>query len=276
MIYWSLHGSRRRPETLLSGQSHKLPAAPVVNSDLSFAYELQLQEAMAASLAENGGGPSSSNPFEEDYDRLIANEISSYEQQLQDQLVAEAEMKKIREDLNRSIHDHAPLPGRYLICRKMVHVKGSMGNMNGNGKHDAYVGGIGVAVCDMNDLLIFEVRKRVVGGEMSIEVVKVKALIEGLHVATMLGLKRILIICDSQLIHQCFTGKWHPREGNLGRLFSQLTILLRNLPRCKLCLVATKRLKFAAKLAQDAIVSQPGKHVGGKKPIETCYLFGRH
>ncbi|CAI9105196.1 OLC1v1004067C1 [Oldenlandia corymbosa var. corymbosa] len=306
-------------KTLLSEQSCEFAAAQAVDSDLCFAYQLQIQEAMAASLSQNGGVPGSSNldfpvdekateMFSDDTLCVVAEEIALYEQQLQDQLVAEDEMKKFRDDLNRRIHDRAfareilsipevewektgddvekpylegSAPGIGMDIDNLesfrVHIKGLMGNETvGNGEgNSTFVGGIGVAVCDANDLLVFEVSKGVVGGEMSGEVVQVKALVEGLHVATILGLKKILLVCDSDLIHQFFAGKWYPTEGNLATLVGQVTLLMRNLPHCRLSLVAQNDVKFAFKLAQDAVVSQAEKlidNLSGKQVIETCSI----
>ncbi|KAL3530610.1 hypothetical protein ACH5RR_009932 [Cinchona calisaya] len=290
-------------------------------TDFLFAYQLQMQEAMNASLSPNNGGggvASSSNPtfdaVSEEFEaftipaQLLSDEISNDEQQLLDHHAAEEEMKKIRNDLNRRIHDHAfareilripeeewrrigdniekpynqgSTAARGGVVKNedcfRVHVKGLMGGeISGNAKRGTFVGGIGVAICDMEDRLVFEVSKGVVGSEMNGEVVEVKALIEGLHVATILGLKRILIVSDSNLLYQYITGKWgRPKQSNVALLVDQVTLLQRNLTHCNLSLVAQKDVKFAFKLAQDAIVSQSRQQVEnncGKRTIETCAI----
>lgn len=67
--------------------------------------------------------------------------------------------------------------------------------------------GIGVAICDSRDQLIFEVKKPVIGGEMSRRDVEFKALIEGLNAAIALDLKRIVFYCDYFPLYQ-FVSFW--------------------------------------------------------------------
>lgn len=237
-------------KALLPEQLGELASALALEDDLLFAYQLQMQEAMNASLLQNGSSgqchdvatSSSTLTFfsdcvsEDTPAQLLSDELAKYEQQLLDHEIAEAEHKKIQNDLDRRAHDHAfareimgvpeeewiktgenihkpfvegsALPVGVGLNNEepfRVYVKGLMSEETvGDGKRKTLVlAGIGVAICDMNDVLILEVSKGVVGGEMTSEAVEVKALIESLNVAAMLGLKRITIICGSNFLYQC-------------------------------------------------------------------------
>ncbi|KAJ8535542.1 hypothetical protein K7X08_023262 [Anisodus acutangulus] len=278
--------------------------------DLILAFQLQMQEAINASItinADNVIGSSNNNVT----NHLFAEELSNYEQQVKDHQKAEAEMKKIKDDLNRRIHDQAfakeimSVPevewketGDHLHrpygeegsssgvttqngeCFR-VYVKGLMGEDVEEivgvvvGKQLA---GIGVAVCDPSGILVFEVSKALGKGAEKVltdEVVELKALIEGLDVAVMLCLKRIDVVLDSQTILQYVRGKLHPRKSNIAALVEQATSCLRKFPDCIPSLVTQNTVNLAIKLATDAIVSQvrgPADKSLRKSITETCTI----
>lgn len=102
---------------LLSEQRRELAAAEALESDLEFAYRLQLEEALAASLASHPSS-SSSSPQPPQQPRqpppngavltattLQAEELTKLEQELNDRHVSEAEARQMRLDLSRRIHD---------------------------------------------------------------------------------------------------------------------------------------------------------------------------
>ena len=64
--------------------------------------------------------------------------------------------------------------------------------------------GIGVAICDSSDCCLFESRKSflVSGTDGEDDAVELKALIEALNSAVTLGLKRVLIFCNSNSVYQ--------------------------------------------------------------------------
>ncbi|KAK4351509.1 hypothetical protein RND71_030822 [Anisodus tanguticus] len=258
--------------------------------DPILAFQLQMQEAINASItinADNVIGSSNNNVT----NHLFAEELSNYEQQVKDQQKAEAEMKKIEDDLNRRIHDQAfakeimSVPevewketGDHLHrpygeegsssgvttqngeCFR-VYVKGLMGEDVEEivgvvvGKQLA---GIGVAVCDPSGILVFEVSKALGKGAEKVltdEVVELKALIEGLDVAV--------------------RGKLHPRKSNIAALVEQATSCLRKFPVCIPSLVTQNTVNLAIKLATDAIVSQvrgPADKSLRKSITETCTI----
>ncbi|XP_070052441.1 E3 ubiquitin-protein ligase RSL1-like [Nicotiana tomentosiformis] len=307
---------------LLDEQRREIAAAEAAENDLLFAFELQMEEAMYNSLPKENAPSTSKLTFYDDdvipkntVADLFAEELSNYEQQVRDCKKAEAEMKKIEDDLNRRIHDQAfareiqNVPdGEWKETGDHFHRpygEGSSkgGAQNGNGEcfrvyvkglmgedveeesvvvvvgPKQQVAGIGVAVCDPSGILVFEVSKGL--GESTTEVlndeiVELKALIEGLDVAIMLGLKRVNVFLDSQTILQYVRGKLHPGEGNIAALVAQATSCLRKFTDCTPFLVSPNTVNFAVKLATDAIVSQvkrPLENTRKRKSItETCVI----
>ncbi|KAF5930943.1 hypothetical protein HYC85_031816 [Camellia sinensis] len=290
-----------------------------VESDLDLAFQLQIQEAMNASLAPQPCSSSSSCLAS-----FLDEEIARFEQEHGDHDHAEAEMRRIRDDLSRRIHDQAFARDMSLISEEewvntgdhfvrpygegssssssvgvsnaeafRLYFKGLVREERVGGGVKKMSAGIGIAICDLGDYPIFELRKPLFGcDEMSHQVAEVKALIEGLNAAISLGIKRITIICDDnsvyqyvslprsgslevdcwcscdivELLHQLVislfprfwlvTGKAMPMQGNLAAFLGQVTLLQRKFSYCSPSLVAQKDIKFALKLASEAIVSQ--------------------
>lgn len=286
---------------LLDALRGEVSVAQNLESDLSYAFQLQLQEALTASLPDDAA--SSSNPI------IISDEVVSqpslldtleddllmFERELLDHYEAEEVMKRFKLDLDRQVHDHAfaceisNIPeDEWIKTGDNLERPYGGDSTTSNGQDfnfrvytkglvDKMVGGIGVAICDGNDGLVFEVSKGLIGNdrELNTMVVEVKALIEGLKVATMLGLKRLTIVCDCILLHQFITGKNHQMQANVASLASQMNLLLREFAYYDASLVADKDIKFAFELARNAIASQVNRSVGnnnGKKRIETCAI----
>ncbi|KAI5322223.1 hypothetical protein L3X38_031295 [Prunus dulcis] len=108
-------------DTILSEQRRDLMAAKTLDSDLDMAFKLQMQEAMAASLALNpslASGSSSRNspPPSPPHDALndaildlaaalMLEDVERFAQEWEDHERTVSEMMKTKEDLNRRIHD---------------------------------------------------------------------------------------------------------------------------------------------------------------------------
>lgn len=105
--------------TILSEHRREFALAKALETDLDFAFELQMQEAMNASLALMPS-PSESNDVvppesvvgsDENVDVLamaeafIQSDIESYAREREDRELCEAEMRAEKEDLSRRIHD---------------------------------------------------------------------------------------------------------------------------------------------------------------------------
>ncbi|KAL2471108.1 zinc finger (C3HC4-type RING finger) family protein [Abeliophyllum distichum] len=286
---------------LLAAQRLEVAAAQNLESDLSYAFQLQLQEAITASLSVDAA--SSSSPItipdelvsEPTLPDIFEDELSVFERELHDHYEADELMKRFKVDLDRQIHDRAFACEVSNISEAEWRETGDNierpygeGSSSSNGQNFNFtvyakglvknmVGGIGVAICDGNDGLVFEVSKGFTGNEVEVntEVVEVKALIEGLEVATMLGLKRLTIVCDSALLYEYITGKTQQMQANVASLASQMKLLLRKFTYCNASLVAKKDIKFAFELARNAVASQVNQSAGnsiGKKKIETCAI----
>ncbi|KAF8403064.1 hypothetical protein HHK36_011158 [Tetracentron sinense] len=116
--------------------------------------------------------------------------------------------------------------------------------------------GIGVAICDPSDNLIFKVQKPLMGNGMSIRTAEIKALIEGLNAALSLDIKRINFYCNYYPLHQFVTGRWQVKQHKIAILMNQVFLLQRKFMSCQPVFVARNDVKFAFKLARDAIDSQ--------------------
>jgi hypothetical protein len=294
--------------TIAAEQRRELLAAQAVDSDLDLAFHLQLQEAITASLSLH---PSSSSappvpPVNDDvlhFSSLQAYELEKFEQERHDSLLTQTEIKNARDDLLRRIHDRKiaseidemsedeweeygdnferPFKGEgssdAATATFRVYCKGLVSEekvVNGLGKEEVLVG-IGVAICDDRDDLVFELRKPVVGSGKSRQVAEIRALIEGLSAAVELELKRVVFYCDYYPLYQFVSGRWPPKQPKIAMLVSQVNLLQRKFVYSAPVLVARNDIKFAFKLAREAIVSQIHRPLGSgssKNSFETCVI----
>ncbi|MED6168639.1 hypothetical protein PIB30_013369 [Stylosanthes scabra] len=319
---------------LLSDQRRELAAAEALDSDLEFAYRLQLEEALAASLASL---PSSSSPqpppptlptHDDKNDAVLnattlqAQELARVQQELQDHHLSEAEARKTRLDLNRRVHDQKvaieihripeddwvewgdnfekPFFGEGSSSSNgkgnlgidddddeeededdedavfRVYFKGLVSNdeKRKNGER-VVLAGIGVAICDPKDNLILEIRKPLVGCGRSKIVADLKASIEGLNAALFLDLKRVHFFCDYYPMFQFVRGKWPVKQRKVAVLVNQVNQLRRKFTYCAPMLLARHDVKYAFKLARDAIDSQltaPADSSSVRNLNETCVI----
>jgi hypothetical protein len=237
--------------SLLSEQRHELMAAEALESDHDLAYLLQLEEALAASLAvqpsTSTSTSSTSNPILEPpnggvsgFAAHLTDELAKCEQEIKDRAVSAAEARRIREDLDRRIHDDRVarqimrIPEDDWIewgdnyekpfgsgegCSNskaveenddddddnddvfILYTKGLVSEERVKGEV-TLLAGLGVAICDPRENLLLEVRKPLVGNGMNKTGAHAKALIEGLNAALSLDLKRITFYCDNFPLYQ--------------------------------------------------------------------------
>lgn len=217
---------------LLSEQRRELAAAISSESDHDLAFKLQMEEAFNASLTSQ---PSSSNSKRQHFDvpdegdvgiaKLLADEIDKFERERSDRVHVDEEMKRVRDELGRTIHDRAfarevlavpevewrntgdyynkPYESENISSEDFrVYCKGLVSEET-VGSEKKVLAGIGVAICDSSgEIVVFKMRKPLVFEEMRGEIAEVKALIEGLNAAVTLGLKRITVFCDDTEIYQ--------------------------------------------------------------------------
>ncbi|CAA0823170.1 zinc finger (C3HC4-type RING finger) family protein [Striga hermonthica] len=292
----------------------KIQGSPMADGDSELAFNLQVEEALTASILEGGALPSP-DAASVSYDAVFGPAMSgllqddhlyAYEEELLGQYEAEAAVKRLRVDLSRQIHDRA------LACeiasapeaewRKTgdhlnrpyregssssgngpglnfrVYVKGLLGRGCVEGLSREMVGGVGVAICDAGDNLVFELSKGVGGSERPVnqEFVEFKALSEGLDVAVLLDLKRVCVVTDSRVLYQYITGKSNQVAANVTTFSQQIDILLRKFTYISALFVANRSIKFAFELARNAIECQVNLSAGSsssvENPIESCAI----
>ncbi|KAL2488878.1 zinc finger (C3HC4-type RING finger) family protein [Forsythia ovata] len=228
---------------------------------------------------------------------LQSDELLKLEQELKDHIISETEFKKLKNDLHRTIHDHS------VACEisrmpddeweewgddfEQPFGEGTSEGVN-NEIFRVYfksvvedlpsgivLGGIGVAICDSRDNLLFELRKPLVGNGASRRCSEIKALIEGLNAAIELELKRVVFYCDYNPVFQLVTGKWPAKQRKVSALVNQVALLRKKFTYCQPSLAARNDIKFAFKFAREAIVSQvnkPAESSGSRSSHETCVI----
>ncbi|KAJ9178170.1 hypothetical protein P3X46_010078 [Hevea brasiliensis] len=306
--------------SLLSEQRRELMAAQTLESDLDLAFRLQLQEAVNASLSlppssstspptsQTQSSPSvivipdQNDAVQASLSSLQSEEISKIEQELNDRKQSELEMRRMREDLDRRMHDQK-------VAREILRIpddewlewgdnfekpfgEGSSKSVENDSSifklyfkglvseemvrdQKVILAGIGVAICDPVDNLVFEIRKPLIGNGMSRQAAEAKALIEGLNAALALELKRIVVSCDYYPLYQFVIGRWPPKQRKIATLVNQVSFLQQKFTYCNPTFVARNDVKYAFKLARDAIVSQvtiPAESSCGKTLQETCVI----
>ncbi|KAI4305374.1 hypothetical protein L6164_028744 [Bauhinia variegata] len=237
---------------------------------------------------------------------LQSEQLSKLEQEIKDREQREIETRKLKEDPTRRIHDRKfakeilTIPdddwsewGRYF--EKPLSSKGCSSSkpetLAGDAVFRLYfkvmvsderirgeksvLAGIGIAICDPLDNLIFEVRKPLLGNGMSKNAAEAKALIEGLNAAIALDLNRITYYCTYYPLYQFVSGRWTPKQRKIATLVNQITLLRRKFTYCNPKLVTGQDVKFAFKFAKDAIMSQmkmPAESICTKNLNETCAI----
>ncbi|KAL2541152.1 zinc finger (C3HC4-type RING finger) family protein [Abeliophyllum distichum] len=279
-------------------------AAEALESDLDLAFNLQLQEAINASLSASFSPPKSELKSTTQNDKFFDftsrqfDELHKLEQDLNDRVVSETEFKRMRDALHLRIHDHrvaremATIPkDQWLESGERFERPYGEGSSKGRKEEtfrvyvkglvelylpkEIVLGGIGVAICDSKDELLFEWKKPVVGNGMSRQIVEMRALIEGLNAAKELDLKRVVFYCDYFPVFNYVTGLWTPKRRNVIALVNQVARLREIFLYCQPSIVARNDIKFAFKLAREAIVSQvnkPAESSGTINLFESCVI----
>ncbi|KAM7279538.1 hypothetical protein ACFE04_006672 [Oxalis oulophora] len=296
--------------TVLDDQRRELTAAKNLESDLNFAYNLQLQEAITASLSTtttNAAAASTSRsspppplPEEDDFDyvSLLLENIDHYEQEYHDHMQSQTLTKNMKCDLNQRYHD-------YKLAREIMNVPErewaktgedyqrpfNEGNDEGIETTEgwrmyvkglvseerirdvrAVVASIGVAVCDFKDNVLFEMKKGLENGfTVSSEEAELEAIVAGLEAAMALDLGKLTFFCDNYLV----SGRVQANQSKIATLVNQAIDLKKKFAFCQPSFVSRSEIKFAFKFAREAIISQItwSEETKGKKSLkETCHV----
>ncbi|PKI62571.1 uncharacterized protein LOC116201050 [Punica granatum] len=214
---------------------------------------------------------------------LQSAELSAFEQEIKDRALIETETRRIKEELKRRIHDQNVAREILIIPEDeweewgdsfekpygegsssgavasdvvfRMYFKGLVSEERVKGKATV-LSGIGVAICDPRDNLIFEVRKPLFGNGRSRHGAEARALIEGLNAALALDLKRITLFCDYHPLYKFVIGRWPAKQRKIAELVNEVFVLKKKFTYCNALLVARNDVKFAFKLAREAIISQ--------------------
>ncbi|KAJ4890523.1 zinc finger (C3HC4-type RING finger) family protein [Raphanus sativus] len=310
---------------ILEEQREEIMAAKTLARDHDLAFNLQMQEALAVSRAAHTSSSSSSPQSPKldfaddddegfDYTSLILEDIARVDQERRDREFGAQEMKRLKLDLDRRIHDqrfakeimnipdadwtkdgdffHKPyslgsassssssssvdkVPAVEGECFR-VYCKGLVSEEM-IGETRVTVGGVGVAICDSADNLIWEVSK-VLGAEesKSPEIAELEAIVRGLDEALNFDLGSVTFFIDDFKLFNYVTGRVEPRQSGVATLVNQVSLLQKKFPNCQPSLLTRNDVKFVFKLARDAIVSQikwPEETSQGEKTFkETCVI----
>ncbi|KAF7823443.1 putative aminoacyltransferase, E1 ubiquitin-activating enzyme [Senna tora] len=130
-------------QTLLSEQSEEFTMAKALASDSDLAFQLQMQEAVNASLASqpSASSPSQTAIFTDDDDKasaavdlavsLMLEDTKRFTQELKDREHSQAEMAKMMEDLDRRIFDQN-------FARNILNIPKEEWRKNGDNFHMPY------------------------------------------------------------------------------------------------------------------------------------------
>ncbi|ESQ46663.1 hypothetical protein EUTSA_v10000449mg [Eutrema salsugineum] len=133
--------------------------------------------------------------------------------------------------------------------------------------------GYGVAICDGNDNLLYEIKETLSdGGQISRRGVEIKALIRGLSEAFDLGIRHVMIYCDDYQIFQLINGGDKPTQNKNLQLLKELCRLREKMASSDPLLVARSDVKFAFKLAREATTSQSSTVDAKPEQGETCTI----
>ncbi|XP_010514883.1 PREDICTED: E3 ubiquitin-protein ligase arih1-like [Camelina sativa] len=304
---------------ILEEQREEIMAAKTLDRDQDLAFNLQMQEALAVSRAAHTSSVPESS-YEEvdftggedeefDFTALILQDIERAEQERRDREFGEHEMKRLKVDLDRRIHDqrfaeelmsipegdwskHGDNYAKPYALGAGASSSSSSSAIRGEifkvyckglvseemiGDTRVTVGGVGVALCDSTGNLIWEVKK-VLGADesKSPEIAELEALVHGLEEALTFELGRVTFFIDNFKVFQYVTRKVEPRHSVVATLVNQVALLQQKFSYCQPSLLARNDVKFVFKLARDAIVSQikwPEEASTGKTFFkETCVI----
>ncbi|KZV48534.1 hypothetical protein F511_16795 [Dorcoceras hygrometricum] len=297
--------------SMAAAQRLELMEAKALDSDLDFAFNLQLQEAISASLSLQDqpsasvtvGPPGQLNPTNSrddftEFTDLQSEELLKLDQHLKDLALSETEFSRLKTDLHRRLHDHKMAleisemsDDEWEDWGDEYEVPFGEGNSKGDNAEvfriytkglvdrqlpkGNVLGGIGVAICDSKDELLFELRKPLVGNVTSRRGVELRALIEGLNAALELELHRVTFFCDYYTVYNLITRRWAARQRKVSALVNQVSELQEKFRACMPALVARNDIKFAFKLAREAIATQLTEHAemnGTSNLHETCVI----
>ncbi|CAL9247549.1 unnamed protein product, partial [Arabidopsis halleri] len=130
--------------------------------------------------------------------------------------------------------------------------------------------GFGVAICDQDDNLLFQMKEQVHDSRVSLLEVELMALKRGLTEAVGLGIDRILIYCDHYRIFELVMEKSASEQENIALLMDDVQRIRQRLTSSFPVLVTRNQIKFVYELAMETIVSEISIHIPDQN--KTCNI----
>eukprot|EP01018_Ginkgo_biloba_P025928 Gb_25517 [translate_table: standard] len=217
----------------------------VAGEDMDYAFQLQLQEALAASVSV---GKSDDSMLAL---KMQGIELERYDQEVADDKLARKEMQELCQNLCFPTSDEeAPSSANANARPFKLYFKGLVGKES--------IAALGVVILDIDDQLVFRIQKPL-SCDISRAVAEYMALNEGLSAALTLGIRNITIYGDSVLVYNQVFGYWKVRQQKIAHYFQQVTDQLDQLDKAFMVLLPRSDNKLALKLARDSIDSQLAK-----------------
>ncbi|MCL7030643.1 hypothetical protein MKW94_030335 [Papaver nudicaule] len=233
-----------------------------MKADLDFAFALQVEEALTASLI---GDEQEIAQNASDFQTLEL--LKKLEQEEKDRLQWETEINKMKNDLKRLIHDQEVAKQISRIPeqeweRTGDHFEKPFGEASSSTSRHVHDNS---ALFKLYFKGLFSTER--IGNSI--------ALIQGLTAALSLDVKKIDFFCDYYPLYQYITMRHLVNQQNIATVVDQVSLLQRNFISCRPFLVARKDIKFAFKLARNAIDSQINRSAGcssSKSIKEMCHI----
>ncbi|KAI3686910.1 hypothetical protein L1987_80600 [Smallanthus sonchifolius] len=230
-----MNGDMEELTRIAAEQHREFMAAAAVESDLELAYRLQHEEAMAASFAT-----------------ISINDGLTIETETNHPYGEGSSSSKSEDDSE--------------VFR--VYFKGLWSEERVYASSSSYktvtVAGIGAAICDSTDEIIYELKKPldlIKGERICRQNVEGQALIEALKGAAAYKLNRILV-----------SGQLLPKKKRVLDILDQVNLLRKSFTYCELSLIARNDVKYVFRLAKESINSQIRKVVSTLEKLETCVI----
>ncbi|XP_062194517.1 E3 ubiquitin-protein ligase RSL1-like isoform X2 [Phragmites australis] len=289
---------------------HEQVALASSASDLDHAFQLQLAEAIQASLLHSGSNAASSScplqaaPALPDFSSdaayafaVQAADLALAEQDRRDAEACRAAHARAAASVRVAAHDAlfardlAAIPeeqwahdGDYFerpvdssprpLFRIFSKGMGSREVM-GPRDRDPSVAVLAVIVCGPQGEVVLRIQKpveRFVGGRMIVEVM---ALMEGLDAALGLGISSVTIVTGYRPLYNHMLGIWRPSGKKLADMINQVLSVRRKFDQCEVSLVEPSEVSHVVKLARDSIAVQIAKALAAnasKEKRETCAI----
>lgn len=202
--------------SIFTEQQLEFAASQTLQSDLDFAFRLQLEEAIAASLVNYPSTSTSSSSVASSSKPLLRQQPPRIETVVSVRSVTKEELKKT--DTGKGKEKSEMMSDEFVIRKPYgegsskavvnggddefrMYCKGIVSEERVRGQRMSFTG-IGVAICDPKGGLFLELKKPLIDVGKSKTAVELGAIIEGLNAAIALKIKRLRFFTDYHPVYQ--------------------------------------------------------------------------